>query len=142
MGRLQDIAARDVLTLLIGEGPGSDIKVGAIWIEPLPSHQSFLTYTYEYGFIGLVAVSIIFALMARMGRPYAFPLIAAVVVSGFIGNGISIRPNIFILFCVGSCIWRNLAAVDSQEGLNRRIELGRYVPHSVDGSHRGLRRSI
>lgn len=99
IGRFADFQARDdLVTLLVGTGPGSDIYVGSMWNKETTAHNTFITYMIEYGIVGVITLIAFLIMMLRAFGKCFLPIFLVLIVSSLIGNGILLRPTILILF--------------------------------------------
>ncbi|MFN3685261.1 hypothetical protein [Salinarimonas sp.] len=106
IGRVEDIIAiSDFRTLLFGSGPGSDFYVGAMWNKVTTSHNTFLTYLVEYGFVGLGLLVLCIVMMALVFQGAAYPIVAAIVISSLIGNGLLMRMPVLVLFSFAGVVF-------------------------------------
>lgn len=106
IGRFNDIGAiEDPIRMLFGTGPGTDLYVGARWNKALTSHNTFLTYTIEFGFLGLILLVVyLWSLLKRFGSS-TLPIFLSVLASSLIGNGLLMRPAIFMMYAFASYIF-------------------------------------
>lgn len=118
IGRLINFSERDVIAMFIGAGAGSDTVVGDVWWYAAPAHNVMLTFLMEYGVLGLVVFLGYVASFASVGGRRVWPLVFVIAASGVIGNGISLRPTIFIVFATATAMLaRRLDIRNDNEGV-------------------------
>lgn len=103
-GRYELFIERPVWQIWFGSGAGSDYILGAVWTYATAAHNMIITYTMEFGLFGLNLFIIYFWIMYRSLNRASVALMTTVIISGLIGNGISVRPTVFILFAAASAI--------------------------------------
>jgi hypothetical protein len=108
--RLDLLSERDLLPLIFGAGPGSDVVVTPVWWwEAKDSHSDLFTTVVETGLVGLIGVAIFFAAIWSRLSPEGRPLLVALVASSAISNGLLVRPTEFFLLIIAMAVverWR------------------------------------
>jgi len=99
--RIELLGQRDLLTLLVGTGPGSDVFTSPIWWwEGKDSHNDLLMLTIEIGLLGLsLWLACVYFLLRGLGRG-GLPLAWFFLSGALISNALVGRPYLACLFWI------------------------------------------
>jgi len=100
--RVALILDRDIWQILFGTGPGSDMMYTPSWDKTTWAHNTFITYTVEYGLVGLACFIGAFWLIWRKFGAAAGGFLGAVIMSAAIGNGLTLRPTPLLLYAIAA----------------------------------------
>ena len=109
--RLQLFADRSFFDQFFGLGAGSDIIVGRqAWSwEAKDSHNDFLSFLLEFGYLGLlVFVLWCVSLLVASRSIGELALVSGLIVTSAVSNGVFLRPTLFILFVMAIAIGRTI----------------------------------
>jgi len=100
--RFEILANRGFGDLLVGHGPGSDLRATLTWRwGEKGSHSDFLRILSEGGLISLLAVLTYLLLLLRVSPSVMFAPILALAASSLLSNALLARPNVaFLFFCI------------------------------------------
>ncbi len=104
--RLDVLAERDAGTFMFGGGIFSDLARSPTWRGKMTTaHNTFLTYLIESGLVGLLALVLVIVLFMRRMGPQGYCLMAALVMSCLVSNGLPLRPIPFVLFWMAAGVF-------------------------------------
>jgi O-antigen ligase len=108
--RLALIAGRPAAEFLFGTGPGSEVLPSTIWWwEAKNSHNDFIDFTIQIGFVGLLLLVALIAVTWRVLDEDRVPLYVMFLASSLFSNGLLARPFIAALFMAVALLRRRQA---------------------------------
>ena len=111
--RYHVLANRDLLTLLIGSGPGTDRIITLIWWwDVKDSHSDIIKFLWESGVVGVFFfIGFTVNFLKAYGK-VAYPFFCGLIATSLISNAIMSRPNAAFLFFIVLAL--KLEAVNNQ----------------------------
>lgn len=109
LDRLNIFMDRSFFDQMFGLGAGSDVIKGInVWsYEAKDSHNDFLSFLLEYGYLGFIVFTLWCIAMLVSSRSIGeLALFSGLIVTSAISNGVFLRPTLFILFVLAVAIGR------------------------------------
>ena len=99
--RIQDFFTRDLVSMIIGTGPGTDLIFTEVWWwSEKDSHSDIFKFMWEFGIFGLICLLWWFRMIINLSS-VLFSTILAVYSISLISNGLMTRPSIsFLVFII------------------------------------------
>lgn len=97
--RFDIISQRTAFDLVFGTGPGSDRFFSSTWWwDKKDSHNDFLHFIIETGFLGFTGLMIVLASVLWRANSAQIPILVSLIGSSMVSNGLLERPLLAVLF--------------------------------------------